>query len=233
MPREGKLTIWWFYPGSEDLPVSDYFDAGEFKYRQFHRTSKSGTGIGPPWPVAVKLIDILTTMRRIAGSPVYINSGYRNALTNYDIGGVSKSRHLTGSAADITIPPGWDIWSWAGLAAALGSQSLGISEEGRFVEVGVWPEPALWGYTGGRGRALTSNERQSLQRWTNHWIDRLEQSGYNFNPVESAPESTYTSYQPETKQFESAASEGSAGMKPIVPVLVILGLGAAAFLSRD
>lgn len=44
---------------------------------------------------------ILEPLRKMLGRPVRINSGYRSARLNKEVGGVPNSYHLTGRAADI------------------------------------------------------------------------------------------------------------------------------------
>ena len=47
-------------------------------------------------------LDILQKAREDAGVPFVINSGYRSILHNNAIGGVAGSRHLNGSAFDVS-----------------------------------------------------------------------------------------------------------------------------------
>lgn len=50
------------------------------------------------------LIDKLEELRTAIGDkPIKINSGYRSSEYNKEVGGASKSQHLTGSAADIQV----------------------------------------------------------------------------------------------------------------------------------
>ena len=44
---------------------------------------------------------VLEPLRKMLGHPVRINSGYRSARLNKEVGGVPNSYHLTGRAADI------------------------------------------------------------------------------------------------------------------------------------
>ncbi|MGM9804036.1 MAG: D-Ala-D-Ala carboxypeptidase family metallohydrolase [Muribaculaceae bacterium] len=46
--------------------------------------------------------NVLDPLREAFGSPIYVNSGYRCAALNAAVGGVAKSQHLRGEAADIT-----------------------------------------------------------------------------------------------------------------------------------
>lgn len=48
--------------------------------------------------------NVLEPLRRFAGQPIIISSGYRSPALNKAVGGVSNSQHMTGEAADIHIP---------------------------------------------------------------------------------------------------------------------------------
>lgn len=49
-----------------------------------------------------KLVDeLLDPARRVLGSPIHVNSGYRCSSHNKAVGGVPTSQHLYGEAADI------------------------------------------------------------------------------------------------------------------------------------
>lgn len=45
---------------------------------------------------------ILDPLREAWGSPIQVNSGFRNAAVNKAVGGVASSQHTKGQAADIT-----------------------------------------------------------------------------------------------------------------------------------
>ena len=45
--------------------------------------------------------NVLDPLREAYGKPIYVNSGYRCEKHNADVGGVPKSQHLVGEAADI------------------------------------------------------------------------------------------------------------------------------------
>lgn len=44
---------------------------------------------------------VLDPLRKYVGVPVVVTSGYRSKLLNTAVGGVSRSKHLSGCAADI------------------------------------------------------------------------------------------------------------------------------------
>ena len=50
------------------------------------------------------MIEFLEQLRAKAGVPVHVNCGYRCPKHNAEVGGIPNSRHVLGTAADITIP---------------------------------------------------------------------------------------------------------------------------------
>ena len=77
--------------------------------------------------------EVLDPAREILGGPVTVNSGYRCAKHNREVGGVSASQHLRGEAADIA-PAGL-------LLTADGLQELTriLVEQNRFDQLIVYP----------------------------------------------------------------------------------------------
>jgi len=51
--------------------------------------------------ITTSLVFWLEVLRRAWGTPIHVNSGFRCASRNAEVGGVSNSRHLIGCAADI------------------------------------------------------------------------------------------------------------------------------------
>ena len=47
--------------------------------------------------------DVLDPLREAYGKPIYVNSGYRCEKHNKAVGGVPKSQHMLGQAADISV----------------------------------------------------------------------------------------------------------------------------------
>jgi len=90
-----------------DLLLSAHFRLSEFIYS---RTAiKKGMDNMPP-PVVVEAlrslcVNLLEPLRKGCGNhPMFILSGYRNPVLNRQVGGVSRSQHLTGEAADVYMP---------------------------------------------------------------------------------------------------------------------------------
>lgn len=48
--------------------------------------------------------NVLQPLRDLVGMPIVISSGYRSSAVNSAIGGAKNSEHMTGCAADFTIP---------------------------------------------------------------------------------------------------------------------------------
>ena len=61
----------------------------------------------------------LDILRRAWGEPVFVNSGWRCAAHNMEVGGSRTSRHLIGCAADIRIKSGQEWQRFSLLAKRL------------------------------------------------------------------------------------------------------------------
>ena len=72
--------------------LSDHFDEREFA------CACCGEVVVEPG-----LVDVLEDVRRHFGKPVTVQSGYRCAAHNADVGGATYSQHLYGKAADIVV----------------------------------------------------------------------------------------------------------------------------------
>ena len=71
-----------------------------------------------------RLVDLLDAIRERLGVPLTVTSGYRCEEHNEEVGGVSNSQHVLGTAADITYDD-VDVEYLAEVAEACG-QELGI-----------------------------------------------------------------------------------------------------------
>lgn len=80
-----------------------HFNAEEFRCRCVNRAG----GDGRPYPqclgvnISLQLVSMLDEARENAGVPFVITSGYRCRVWNSDVGGVHRSAHTLGLAADI------------------------------------------------------------------------------------------------------------------------------------
>ena len=90
-----------------------------------------------------ELVEKLENLRRIAGGPVVITSGYRCPAHNKAVGGVENSYHTRGMAADIfvcAISPR----QLAEMAEQAGFDGIGVYPEQGFVHVDVRGYRARW-----------------------------------------------------------------------------------------
>lgn len=82
-----------------------------FSIKEFER-SATATKLGIDNRVPQELIpnirnlcqQVLEPLRRHAGTPISISSGYRCLRLNAAVGGATNSQHLSGQAADLCIP---------------------------------------------------------------------------------------------------------------------------------
>lgn len=58
----------------------------------------------PVFGMSTKLVKLLNDLRYKVGKPVFVSSGYRCDKHNAEVGGVPKSYHCLGMAADIFVP---------------------------------------------------------------------------------------------------------------------------------
>jgi len=91
-----------------------------------------------------ELIRKLEALRRVAGRPVFITSGYRcGAYQKIVNPGVYPSPHMFGMAADITIPP-YSVDQVYELAKKVGFDGIGRYYDQNFVHVDVRGYHAEW-----------------------------------------------------------------------------------------
>jgi hypothetical protein len=68
------------------------------------------------------LVDnVLDPAREAYGHPIYVNSGFRCPLHNTTVGGVPRSQHIEGEAADITAGSSAENLKLASIIAQLGN----------------------------------------------------------------------------------------------------------------
>lgn len=95
-----------------------------------------------------ELYDLLETIRLLAGAkPMTLTSVCRCRKHNEEIGGVTDSAHLRGTAADIVVAGGKRRREILNAAVAAGSAGIGIHRVYIHVDCDtVAPRPAAWGY---------------------------------------------------------------------------------------
>ena len=83
------------YVKGKSVKLSENFKSTEFDCHGFGCCSET--------TVDLELVDILQEIRNHFGKAVTINSGFRCKAHNKAVGGASKSKHLSGCAADICV----------------------------------------------------------------------------------------------------------------------------------
>jgi uncharacterized protein YcbK (DUF882 family) len=90
---------------------------------------------GPVVLIHPKLPQLLQAIRDKTGRPIHINSAYRTAAHNVEIGGHANSRHMFGMAADI-VSEHFEPEEIAEIANKL--QAGGVGKYPTFTHVDVW-----------------------------------------------------------------------------------------------
>ena len=131
-----------------------------FKLEEFRCRCCGGLPAEAQENVRALVENVLDPARQKLGGPVTVNSGYRCAKHNREVGGVSASQHLRGEAADVA-PAGFKISSAdschdlakrassmvlaaprvqnSGFKSALKDLANAIKENGRFDQLIIYP----------------------------------------------------------------------------------------------
>ena len=105
-----------------------------------------GSGCCTEGQIDDKLVAILQNIRDHFGKPVYISSAYRCETWNKKVGGVSRSYHSYGQAADIKVD-GISPAEVAKYAESIGVLGIGLYEtdkDGHFVHVDTRTTKSYW-----------------------------------------------------------------------------------------
>lgn len=124
---------------TEKVKLSKNFKLSEF--------SCNGNGCCSETVYAPELIERLQWMRDKCKKPIALYSGYRCAVHNKKVGGVSKSLHLKGCAADLKLPRGMTLDELAALAESAGFRGVLKYTERNFVHVDVRETKPYYGLT--------------------------------------------------------------------------------------
>ena len=100
-----------------------------FSYKEFDSPDSKGSGE----LMDLEFLSMLDAARKIYGKPMRINSGYRTESHNKKIGGVSKSSHLKGLAADISCKSSSDRFEMLQAFIKVGFKRIGVA--GSFIHV--------------------------------------------------------------------------------------------------
>ncbi len=92
------------------------------------------------------LVDALEQFRAAAGLPVQVNDAYRCPFHNKAVGGIDKSQHELGTAADISIVglTGVDLERIARQCPLI--KGIGRDDRNDYLHIDVRENPAQWCY---------------------------------------------------------------------------------------
>tara|TARA_R100001086_G_scaffold234223_1_gene156336 strand:+ start:5638 stop:6018 length:381 start_codon:yes stop_codon:yes gene_type:complete len=99
----------------------------------------------------VKVATQLQFLRNYIGKPIKINSGYRSPEHNKRIGGVSKSQHLLGKAADIVVKGMSTVELHKAIETLISEGNMlqgGLGLYDSFVHYDIRGRKARWDYRG-------------------------------------------------------------------------------------
>lgn len=115
-----------------------------FTVREFACNDGSDTVL-----ISEELVTLLQRIRDHFGKAVVINSGYRTSAYNKKIGGATKSQHVLGTAADITVPgvPPLEVAQYAEFCQP---KSGGIGVYQTFTHVDVRGNRSRWDNRSGK-----------------------------------------------------------------------------------
>lgn len=126
------------YKKGADTKLSANFKVSEFLCY--------GAGCCTKGKVDEKLVKILQNIRDHFGKPVHISSAYRCPAWNQKVGGVSRSYHLSGQAADIKVDdtsPA-EVAKYAESIGVLGIGLYDTDKDGHFVHVDTRAVKSFW-----------------------------------------------------------------------------------------
>jgi len=125
------------------MKIGTYFDDYEFACKcERHGVDSSGHSV-LDHVIDKRLVDLLDAIRERIGQPIEVLSGYRCPEHNAEVGGVSNSQHVLGTAADITYD-GIDVDYLAQVAEECGADGIGCYYYQDFVHVDVRGYAARW-----------------------------------------------------------------------------------------
>lgn len=125
------------------MKIGTYFDDYEFACScGRHAVDDNGHNV-LDHIIGKRLVDVLDAIRERLAVLLYINSGYRCPEHNAEVGGVSNSQYVLGTAADITYD-GIDVDYLAQVAEECGADGIGKYYNQDFVHVDVRGYAARW-----------------------------------------------------------------------------------------
>lgn len=127
----------------EDRQLSPHFHIDEFSCKCGQCEFRNG--VIKPYHIDPHLIKVLEYVRKAFNSPVSITSGRRCVDHNRAVGGVSKSQHLNGTAADIVVADRDTRHVFQLLLNHPNAEQMGLGIYNQFVHVDTRGYKVRWG----------------------------------------------------------------------------------------
>lgn len=129
---------------SEDKNMLWWKKIRYFKPQEFDSPDETGSGF---YSMNQKFIIMLDNIREEFRKPIKINSGYRTAQRNKDVGGKFDSAHRRGVAADIHCDNSRDRFNLIQLAMIEGIKRIGIGKTYLHLDIDKdKPQTVIWLY---------------------------------------------------------------------------------------
>ena len=144
-----KHAVAYGMPAKEDTSTKEENATGNFwdGIKYFKRSEYACKCVkycnGLPVEPNEKLVETLETIREHFGVPVTVSSGIRCKTHNTNVGGVSKSQHMEGTAADIVVK-GVPVSEVVKYAETLMPKTGGIGTYKSFTHIDVRSVKARW-----------------------------------------------------------------------------------------
>ena len=145
-----KHAVAYGMPAKEDTSTKEENATGNFwdGIKHFKRSEfacKCGKYCnGYPAEIDMKIVKIADAIRERIRKPISVNSGLRCKTHNANVGGVSNSQHLYGTAADLGCPIGCTPSQMASIAEEIMGNTGGIGLYSWGIHVDTRPVKARW-----------------------------------------------------------------------------------------
>jgi len=117
------------------MRINDIRVAPHFMLREFECRCCSCVRLHP------ELVKKLEAIRQYLDMPIIVTSGYRCEKHNKEVGGVQRSLHLVGQAADVAIPASGQK-NFIAIAKKIGFDQALAYPSRNFVHLGIFDAPA-------------------------------------------------------------------------------------------
>ena len=160
------------YKKGEAIKLSNNFKSTEFDCK--------GKGCCSETKIDEKLVEYCQKIRDYFGKPLIIDSGYRCSKHNKAVGGVSKSLHMQGKAADIkvkNVAPA-EVAKYAESIGVLGIGLYETDKDGYFVHIDTRTTKGFWYGQSQEYRSTFSENTKKVKSVVKEWQKAAIKDGF-------------------------------------------------------